>query len=98
MMTMLHHMENINRDIFKRNGGTLLVVQWLRLYTSTAGDTGLNPGQGSFESCMVLQKKKKTNENFGFEKYSFKISLERLQLQVNLSWKKNKWMNVKMDQ
>ena len=59
MMTMLHHMENINRDIFKRNGGTLLVVQWLRLYTSTAGDTGLNPGQGSFESCMVLQKKKK---------------------------------------
>ena len=70
MMTMLHHMENINRDIFKRNGGTLLVVQWLRLHTSTAGDTGLNPGQGSFESCMVLQKKK-PNGNFGFEKYNF---------------------------
>ena len=62
MMTMLHHMENINRDIFKRNGGTSLVVQWLRLHTSTAGDTGLNPGQGSFESCMVLQKKKNQME------------------------------------
>ena len=58
-MTMLHHMENINREIFKRNGGTLLVVQWLRCHTSTAGDTGLIPGQGSFESCVVQQKKKK---------------------------------------
>ena len=88
MMTMLHHMENINREIFKRNGGTLLVVQWLRCHTSTAGDTGLIPGQGSFESCVVQQKKKKEpNGNFGVEKYNFKNSLERPQHQVNL--KKN---------
>ena len=59
MRTVLHHMENIHRETFKRNGGTSPVVQWLRRHTSTAGDTGLIPGQGSFEGCVVQPKKKK---------------------------------------
>ena len=40
--------------------GTSLVVQWLRLCTSTAGGTGSIPGWGS-SSCFEVQPKKKKN-------------------------------------
>ena len=34
--------------------GTSLVVQWLRLLTSNAGDTGLIPGQGTRSQMLQL--------------------------------------------
>ena len=35
--------------------GTSLVVQWLRLLTSNAGDTGLIPGQGTRSQMLQLR-------------------------------------------
>jgi len=39
--------------------GTSLVVQWLRLYSSTAGSAGLVPGLGPKILPAIRQKKKK---------------------------------------
>ena len=45
----------------KDDHGTSLVVQWLRLHASTAGDTGSIPGQGTkilhYMQCTPPQKK-----------------------------------------
>ena len=43
----LWHKDYFNPIIFKKQQGTSLVVQWLRLYTSKAGGTGLIPGWGT---------------------------------------------------
>ena len=43
---------------FKKHLGTCLVVQWLRLRASTAGHTGLIPGQGSCTGRVVWPKRK----------------------------------------
>ena len=47
-------------------GGTYLVVQWLRLPASTAGGTGLIPGQGTkiLHAAWRGQKKKKEKCTF----------------------------------
>ena len=43
-----------------RGTGTSLVVQWLRLYASTAGDTGLIPGwETKILHAMLCHRKKK---------------------------------------
>ena len=44
--------------------GTSLVVQWLRLCASNAGDMGSIPGQGTKipHACRARKKKKKTNQ------------------------------------
>ena len=49
--------------------GTSLVVQWLRLCTSTAGGAGLIPGQGTVIPSAVHcgQKKKKVHLSFHFQ-------------------------------
>ena len=36
--------------------GTSLMVQWLRVYSSNAGGTGLIPGWGSFACCGMWKK------------------------------------------
>ena len=38
------------------NSETSLVVQWLRFHTSTAGNVGLIPGQGTKVPCSVANK------------------------------------------
>ena len=53
----------------KKNPGTSLVVQWLRLCTSTAGGTDLIPGQGTVIPSAVHygQKQKKASFLFHFQ-------------------------------
>ena len=46
----------------KNNRWTSLAVQWLRLPTSTAGDTGSIPGQGTKIPLLRGQKKTKPNK------------------------------------
>ena len=45
------------------NLGTSLAVQWLRLSTSTAGGTGLIPGQGTKILSAVAPSKKQNQTN-----------------------------------
>ena len=47
------------RNMKVMQSGTPLVVQWLRLYTSTVGDIGLIPGQGTklLHAVQCSQKK-----------------------------------------
>ena len=51
---------NKNGDFLKKNfvRRLPLAVQWLRLSSSTAGDLGLIPGQGTRIPHAVWQKKK----------------------------------------
>ena len=53
-------------------GGTSLVVQWLRLYTSTSGGMGSIPGQGS--SACSKKKKKKSLQIIKNIKKKFKVT------------------------
>ena len=46
----------------KEGDGTSLVVQWLRLCTPSAGDTGSIPGWGTKILYVVGHKKKKKKE------------------------------------
>ena len=43
---------------YEKDIGTSLVVQWLRLHTSTAGGAGLAPGQGTMIPHAKRPKKK----------------------------------------
>ena len=66
-------------------GGTSLVVQWLRLCTSTAGGMGLIPGRGTkIPHATHGQKKKKKNRFFfclkEYYKYLHVIKFEILDL------------------
>ena len=49
-------------EAFKRHLGISLVVQWLRLHTSTAGDAGSIPGQeAKIPHAAHEAKRKKTS-------------------------------------
>ena len=52
----------------KRTLETSVLVQWLRLLASTAGDTGLIPGQGTKIPHGLQQKKKKKSDRLDFAK------------------------------
>ena len=56
---MIRAKKETDKSLIKNNsGGTSLVVQWLRLHTSTAGGTGSIPGLGT-----KIPRPKKTNQN-----------------------------------
>ena len=55
---------------------TSLVVQWLKLCTSTAGGTGSIPGWGS-SACLAVQPKQqqqKAKKNPTNKKHTFNVS------------------------
>ena len=55
----------IKFDLYqKKKGGTSLVVQWLRLHTSSAGGMGSIPGRGTKILHVVQCGQKKKKKNF----------------------------------
>ena len=59
---MFNHQALGGFNVARDNRGTSLAVQWSRLHTSTAGGTGLIPGQGTkilHATARCGQKKKK---------------------------------------
>lgn len=59
--------------------GNSLMVQWLELCTSTVGDPGWNPGQGT-KICVVWPKI--NNKNFVHKRYQIKSLIFHLVLKV----------------
>ena len=59
----------------KEGDGTSLVVQWRRLCTPSAGDTGSIPGWGTKILYVVGHKKKKKNERKKKNKTHYKMFL-----------------------
>ena len=56
----------LNRQTEDEQGGTSLVVQWLKLCSSNAGVMGLTPGQGTkISHDPQCQKKKKRKDQQG---------------------------------
>ena len=54
-ISMLKRSKETGEMSFKKYvSGTSLVVQWLRLCTSTAGGPGSSPGQGTGDHAMQL--------------------------------------------
>ena len=54
---------------------TALVVQWLRLHTSTAGDTVSIPGRGN-STCNMMRPKKRDSMTFETGKWSWIVQVE----------------------
>ena len=54
--TVWSHMKSKQTIFNNTEKRTSLVVQWLRLCPSTAGDTGSIPGRGSSTCCVVWSK------------------------------------------
>ena len=71
----------------KRTLETSVLVQWLRFLASTAGGTGLIPGQGT-EILHVLQQKKKKSNRLDFAKETTRRHSNRDH--ETLGWKKCK--------
>ena len=70
----------------RKNPGTSLVVQWLRLCASTAGGTGSIPGQGTKNpECHLAASQKKI---FFFQKWK-----KEKEPNLNFGLKQNKQSN-----
>ena len=65
------------------------MVQWLKCHTSTAGGTGLSPGQGiKIFTCSAAKKKKGKRKRKEGGEYERKVFLE-LNKNENISTLKN---------
>ena len=59
------------------------MVQWLKCHTSTAGGTGLSPGQGiKIFTCSAAKKKKEKEKEKKEEKMKEKFFLNWIKMKI----------------
>ena len=70
--------------------GTSLVVQWVRLYTSTAGSAGLVPGLGPkiLPATRPKKKKKLTRQLLKRVKWIYNITFKHFVIKLKALTKK----------
>ena len=101
---MCSERRQIRRHYFSFNN-TSLVVQWLRLWTSTAGDTGLIPGWGTLvPRCHLAWPQKKNTSlkwmDWGLQLHHWKVMVRPNNPTTehipwgNHNWKRHMYPNV----